>query len=82
MQGLFLIERNSIGFKEQEHHTDGMATITRTFTPEFRNRLDAIIQFEPLNEVTITRVVDKFIDELMARLKEKENTVGSRFCCA
>lgn len=70
--GAALMERNSIGFKEQDHQTDGMAAIQRTFTPEFRNRLDAIIQFEPLDDVIITRVVDKFLNELSERLTEKE----------
>jgi len=73
--GASQMERNSIGFKEQEHRTDSLAVIQRTFTPEFRNRLDAIIQFESLNEIIITRVVDKFIDELADRLAEKEVTL-------
>jgi ATP-dependent Clp protease ATP-binding subunit ClpA len=73
--GAALIDRNSIGFKEQEHKSDSLSAIQKTFTPEFRNRLDAVIQFEPLNESTITRVVDKFIDELRARLEEKEVTL-------
>ncbi|MBI2792911.1 MAG: ATP-dependent Clp protease ATP-binding subunit ClpA [Gammaproteobacteria bacterium] len=73
--GAALMDRNSIGFKEQEHQTDGLGAIQKMFTPEFRNRLDAIIQFDALNEQIITRVVDKFIDELSARLIEKEVTI-------
>lgn len=73
--GAAQMERSSIGFKEQEHRSDGLAAIQKTFTPEFRNRLDAIIQFEPLNEITITRVVDKFLAELTERLAEKEVTL-------
>lgn len=73
--GAALMDRNSIGFKEQEHRADGLGAIQKTFTPEFRNRLDAIIQFDPLDERVISRVVDKFIDELTARLVEKEVTI-------
>jgi len=73
--GAALIERASIGFKLQEHRSDSMAAIQKTFTPEFRNRLDAIIQFEPLSEETIKLVVDKFIEELSQRLAEKEVTL-------
>lgn len=72
--GASMMERSSIGFKEQSHQTDGMGAIQRTFTPEFRNRLDAIIQFESLSEETITRVVDKFLNDLEKRLGEKEVT--------
>ncbi len=73
--GASMMDRNSIGFKEQEHRADGMNAIQKTFTPEFRNRLDAIIQFEPLNEKIITRVVDKFLEELSIRLAEKDVTL-------
>lgn len=73
--GAVLMERNSIGFTLQENQTDSMMAIQKTFTPEFRNRLDAIIQFESLNEITIARVVDKFLQELSDRLKEKEVTL-------
>ncbi|WP_148863046.1 ATP-dependent Clp protease ATP-binding subunit ClpA [Marinobacter fonticola] len=65
------MSRRSIGFSEQDHSTDGMEIITKTFTPEFRNRLDGIIQFEDLNRDTITHVVDKFLTELQAQLDEK-----------
>jgi ATP-dependent Clp protease ATP-binding subunit ClpA len=73
--GASMMERSSIGFKEQSHQTDGMGAIQKTFTPEFRNRLDAIIQFESLNEETIARVVDKFVEDLEKRLAEKEVTL-------
>ena len=73
--GASMMERASIGFKMQEHRSDGMAAIQKTFTPEFRNRLDAIIQFEPLSEVTIARVADKLIAELAKRLEDKEVTL-------
>lgn len=70
--GAELLQRHSMGFTEQDHTTDGMEVLKKQFTPEFRNRLDAIIQFRPLNEGTIERVVDKFVKEVEGRLKEKE----------
>jgi ATP-dependent Clp protease ATP-binding subunit ClpA len=63
--------RRSIGFVEQSHVTDAMEVIRRTFTPEFRNRLDAIIQFNPLEFEHVLRVVDKFLIELEAQLADK-----------
>ncbi|MBS0584603.1 MAG: ATP-dependent Clp protease ATP-binding subunit ClpA [Proteobacteria bacterium] len=63
--------RRSIGFVEQSHATDAMETIRRAFTPEFRNRLDAVIQFAALDFEHILRVVDKFLIELEAQLQEK-----------
>ncbi len=65
------ISRRSIGFVEQDHSTDGLEAINRLFTPEFRNRLDAIIQFEPLKADVIMTVVDKFLTELQSQLDEK-----------
>jgi ATP-dependent Clp protease ATP-binding subunit ClpA len=63
--------RRSIGFTRQDHSTDAMEVIRRSFTPEFRNRLDAIIQFSALGMDHILRVVDKFLIELEAQLHEK-----------
>lgn len=63
--------RRSIGFVDQNHSTDAMEVIRRTFTPEFRNRLDAIIQFSGLDIEHILRVVDKFLIELETQLHEK-----------
>ncbi|MDX6080916.1 ATP-dependent Clp protease ATP-binding subunit ClpA [Xanthomonas campestris pv. incanae] len=63
--------RRSIGFTKQDHSTDAMESIRRGFTPEFRNRLDAIVQFQPLGFDHILRVVDKFIIELEMLLQEK-----------
>jgi ATP-dependent Clp protease ATP-binding subunit ClpA len=63
--------RRSIGFLEQSHATDAMEVIRRTFTPEFRNRLDAVVQFKALDFEHILRVVDKFLIELEAQLQEK-----------
>ncbi len=63
--------RRSIGFVEQSHATDAMEVVRRTFSPEFRNRLDAIIQFGSLDLEHILRVVDKFLIELETQLNEK-----------
>ncbi len=65
------MSRPSIGFTEQDHTSDGGEAIKRMFTPEFRNRLDATVQFGPLDEKTIGHVVDKFIIELESQLEEK-----------
>ena len=73
--GAELMDRASIGFTRQDHSTDGMEAIKRIFSPEFRNRLDAIIQFKPLDSETIGHVVDKFIIELEAQLEPKGVTV-------
>ncbi len=64
--------RPSIGFTTQDHSSDAMAAIRRLFTPEFRNRLDSIIQFESLDQATILNVVDKFLFELEGQLAEKQ----------
>jgi len=69
------ISRASIGFTKQDHSTDGMEVIKRTFTPEFRNRLDGIIPFRQLSEEVIEQVVDKFIVELQAQLDEKRVSI-------
>lgn len=63
--------RASIGFTQQDHASDGMEAIRRLFSPEFRNRLDAIIQFAPLDASTIERVVDKLVIEIEAQLEQK-----------
>ncbi len=63
--------RPSIGFTQQDNTPDGMEAIRRLFTPEFRNRLDAIIQFAPLSKATIERVVDKLLVEVEAQLEQK-----------
>ncbi len=63
--------RRTIGFVEQNHATDAMEVIRRAFSPEFRNRLDAVIQFNALDFEHILRVVDKFLIELEMQLQEK-----------
>jgi ATP-dependent Clp protease ATP-binding subunit ClpA len=65
------ISRRSIGFSEQDHTTDSSEAINRMFTPEFRNRLDAIVTFKPLPEAVILNVVDKFLVELQHQLDDK-----------
>ncbi|MBK6924682.1 MAG: ATP-dependent Clp protease ATP-binding subunit ClpA [Thermomonas sp.] len=63
--------RRTIGFTKQDHSTDSMEAIRRGFTPEFRNRLDAVVQFQALGFDHILRVVDKFLIELEVLLHEK-----------
>lgn len=65
------ISRRSLGFVKQDNSSDGMEAIQRLFTPEFRNRLDAIVQFKPLDASVITSVVDKFVIELESQLADK-----------
>ena len=69
------MNRASIGFSEQDNSTDGMEVIKRMFTPEFRNRLDAIVQFSALSIEVVKTVVDKFLTELQAQLDEKRVTL-------
>jgi ATP-dependent Clp protease ATP-binding subunit ClpA len=64
--GVHEVTRKSIGFTHQDHSTDAMEEIKRTFTPEFRNRLDNIVWFNHLDEEVIMQVVDKFIVELQS----------------
>ena len=63
--------RKSIGFKQQDHSHDAMAEINKTFTPEFRNRLDGVVWFNHLTPEVLEQVVDKFICELQAQLDKK-----------
>ncbi len=69
--GAQTVSRRSMGFTEQDHSSDGMQELKRMFSPEFRNRLDAIIQFRPLDRRTVVNVVDKFLIELESQLAEK-----------
>jgi ATP-dependent Clp protease ATP-binding subunit ClpA len=69
------MSRPSIGFAKQDHSSDAMEVIRRLFTPEFRNRLDAIVQFNALDPTVITQVVDKFIFELEAQLQAQQVTI-------
>jgi ATP-dependent Clp protease ATP-binding subunit ClpA len=66
------LQKRSIGFTDNKEAGDEMADIKRMFTPEFRNRLDAIISFGSLSEEIILRVVDKFLMQLEEQLHEKK----------
>ncbi len=68
--------RASIGFTQQDHSSDSLKVIEKGFSPEFRNRLDAIVQFKPLDISIVGQVVDKFIFELEAVLAEKKVTLS------
>lgn len=65
------LQRRSIGFSDTREPGDEMAEIKRLFSPEFRNRLDAVISFKPLDQDIILRVVDKFLIQLEETLHEK-----------
>lgn len=69
--GAEMVSRSSMGFTLQDHSSDGMEALKKTFTPEFRNRLDSVIQFASLHPSTIVSVVDKFLVELQAQLDDK-----------
>jgi ATP-dependent Clp protease ATP-binding subunit ClpA len=69
--GALEMSRPSIGFMHADNSSDGMEAIRRLFTPEFRNRLDAVIQFAPLDRPTLERVVDKLLVEVETQLEQK-----------
>ncbi|PID59933.1 MAG: ATP-dependent Clp protease ATP-binding subunit ClpA [Gammaproteobacteria bacterium] len=69
------LSRTTMGFTQQDHSSDAMEAVNRLFTPEFRNRLDAIIQFKPLDKDIILNVVDKFIIELESQLEQKKVSI-------
>ncbi|MDX1805310.1 MAG: AAA family ATPase, partial [Alcanivorax sp.] len=69
--GAEVLNKRSIGFTEQDNSTDGMEMLKKVFTPEFRNRLDGVVQFQPLTSKVILGVVDKFLVELQAQLDER-----------
>jgi ATP-dependent Clp protease ATP-binding subunit ClpA len=70
------LAKASMGFERKLREGDDEEAVNRTFSPEFRNRLDAIIPFRPLNEDTIGRVVDKFIIQLEALLGDRGVTIS------
>lgn len=70
------LTKRSMGFTLQDNSTDGMEVLNRMFTPEFRNRLDAIVQFKPLTPAIIHTVVDKFLYELQSQLDDKAITLN------
>jgi ATP-dependent Clp protease ATP-binding subunit ClpA len=73
--GAEVLSKRSIGFTLQDNGTDGLEAVRRMFTPEFRNRLDGIIQFRQLTREVIYTVVDKFLAELQAQLDDKKVTL-------
>jgi ATP-dependent Clp protease ATP-binding subunit ClpA len=75
--GAALAARRTIGFTKQDHSTDAMEVIRKSFSPEFRNRLDAVVQFQALGLDHILRVVDKFLIELEAQLHEKNVSLSA-----
>ncbi len=80
--GAAMVNRRGIGFTKSDHSSDGMEAIRRQFSPEFRNRLDAIIQFRSLPLEVILKVVDKFLLDLENQLADKgvalEVSAGAR----
>ncbi|HEY9135866.1 MAG TPA: AAA family ATPase, partial [Pseudomonadales bacterium] len=70
-EGASLVSRSTMGFVQQDHSTDGMEALKKLFSPEFRNRLDGIIQFAPLSPEVIQSVVDKMLVELQVQLDDK-----------
>ena len=69
--GAFEMAKPAIGFTSSDTASDGLEAIRRMFSPEFRNRLDAVVQFAQLSAATIERVVDKLIVEVEAHLEQK-----------
>jgi ATP-dependent Clp protease ATP-binding subunit ClpA len=69
--GAEMASRQGMGFLEQDRAIDGAEIIKRSFSPEFRNRLDAVVQFRPLDASSVARVVDKFIMELEVQLASR-----------
>jgi len=74
--GAFEMSRPSIGFTQSDTTSDGMEAIRRLFSPEFRNRLDAVVQFAGLDQDTIERVVDKLLVEAEAQLEQKRVSIS------
>ncbi|MEE9452611.1 MAG: AAA family ATPase, partial [Gammaproteobacteria bacterium] len=69
--GMADMARNSVGFVQQDHNSDKDVAVNNLFSPEFRNRLDAIIHFSHLSQATIRLVANKFIAELAQQLQVK-----------
>jgi ATP-dependent Clp protease ATP-binding subunit ClpA len=74
--GAYEMSRPSIGFTQSDSGSDAMEAIKRLFSPEFRNRLDAVIQFGNLDQDTIERVVDKLLIEAEAQLEQKQVSIS------
>ena len=74
--GAYEMSRPSIGFTQSDSGSDAMEAIKRLFSPEFRNRLDSVIQFAGLDQDTIERVVDKLLIEAEAQLEQKRVSIS------
>jgi len=74
--GAHEMSRSSMGFKGQDHSSDGLRALEKIFTPEFRNRLDAVVQFNPLGEESIFLIVEKLLAELQGRLSPKKVSIN------
>jgi ATP-dependent Clp protease ATP-binding subunit ClpA len=74
--GAEMLERNSMGFAEQDREDDGNEAVQRMFTPEFRNRLDTVISFKNLTEDVIIKVVEKGLSEVQELLCEKNISIN------
>jgi ATP-dependent Clp protease ATP-binding subunit ClpA len=74
--GAYEMSRPSIGFTQSDTGSDAMEAIRRLFSPEFRNRLDSVIQFGGLDQDTIERVVDKLLVEAEAQLEQKRVSIS------
>ncbi|MFL2726516.1 MAG: ATP-dependent Clp protease ATP-binding subunit ClpA [Gammaproteobacteria bacterium] len=70
--GADLLEKSSIGFNSQSNESDALNSLNKLFAPEFRNRLDEIIQFNYLPKKVVLSIVDKFLTKLQAQLDERE----------
>ena len=70
--GADLLEKSSIGFNSQSNESDALKSLNKLFAPEFRNRLDEIIQFNYLPKKVVLSIVDKFLTKLQAQLDERE----------
>ena len=68
--------KHTIGFNREVREGEDMEAINRLFTPEFRNRLDAIVPFKSLGKETIGRVVEKFVLQLEAQLSDRQVTIS------
>jgi ATP-dependent Clp protease ATP-binding subunit ClpA len=69
------LSKRSIGFSDQDQTSDALEAVKRHFSPEFRNRLDSIVQFGALTEEVIEQVVHKFIAELQAQLDDRKVSI-------
>lgn len=70
--GARCLSQNTMGFTEVERDSDSLQAVGQTFTPEFRNRLDKIVQFKQLSPACIMKIVNKFITQLEVQLEEKD----------